>query len=1479
MAISAYGKALASMAKESVLGSVKGFASDVKSAALSEMPAFTGAVAFARSLRKEAEKYQKETEKSNDEIKDEVKKQVKETRVGNVIGIESAKLLKSINANTVVQTRLMLQQAKFERQSRMFAEEESRERLLEQRKLLNAIRKIGMAGSGVPMLPGGGGGGGGGLFSGIGSLLESALSGAAGLAGAFAGHKAYKGGKYLLNKYRGPKPEVLGSAKRNPALAGRAAGATTARVAGSLLPRILGGFLTGPVGWGLLAYTVYEILDSIFDFDLFSSSAEASTTMPSSPGTTPGTPGTGGAGRGQMGRRRRLKPPTSSSTSSTSSQRGEFIRQKEGKRLTAYSDAGSYSIGYGYNIKKKDIEKGYIDLGNGEKVPVAGEGGRDTRITDDQAERLFQLTLNTKEQEIISQLGAENYNKLSEEQKEAILSYYYNVGRLPGRPGQFAAAIKANKFGEARELILKGVATSQGKVLPALQQRRKEEAQLFGNFKSSAKGGKPGPKIVSSPVGSTLAEMMSRVAANAEAERSSVVSGGGSVVPTKAVIPVEDEKLIRITEEQTEAIKKIESSSNKTLVETRQQNANLRATRRVETRGQRIAREANERFLAGFQALTTTKITSAIEKALFPKGYGVTAEETRSDELYRGQRLGDLLGTSRFFNRTFGSEYGPLFDQLSRSYLELGATNVGQFLFGGTKGVDAQALTGQILGNIQQGRKDVALEQLLYGMTGTSSGFETLFAKYGFGSAQQGVTAMGNVLGAGATDIVRRNLPFIGEVPGQTMYTDPVTGKQVPYGGLGNITTIPFKGKNALAVVNVNEIQPGVSTTAAASGAGRTTTYGDPSEIYGYGYGEELVQVNTDTNKTLTNQHNEQLSYLEKVHDDDRAWTENSDKIRREGAAVGASATMAAAQATGNVFTRGIEWLGSIFTSSAGRGGGTNLNIGFGGGGQPTFGNFLMDLGKTAAISSLTKNISNPYAKAIANFGLNRVADVGIQTIMSGGNLATFGSNLSTAFNIPQIASFLGFGTTAAAASWTSATAATAAAAKGVTGLTVGAGSGTAIGGGALGTGLTAGAGGATGITAAGTGGTVVGGGSAAAAGGSTLGSTFTALATNPVTWIVLGALLLFGSKKKSPIAVHKVIPIAGNSNIDLKVTVFTRRNPPKEYYDAADQFLNVAFNTTKMLEIRTGKRAPFDYIYMRVESDRVEIDYGLGQVKEHLKSTGALEGKRLGGGIHTVQMTTVARQIADHIAEKFKTASSEDTEKIQKGIEELGKKSFKSITSGIEASVAKDLNLAPSSTESGEYARELQAQNFLREFQGPSMEMISSGEDSYSTGERLIYDMRTGKMIKQSETGFGVTEVTKPFFDSEGQSSQITVKEFDQNIIGINKQGKPIYNVGGSAIDIEDMQAMIDADPSVLTSVTPAPGTIPKAETVAPQGPTLTQILAGIAANVEIQRASSGGVTVVSTDNSSQSVTNNTTSVRGSASDAIVFGGAPVPT
>ena len=161
MAIGSFGRALGQIAKESVTGSVKGFASGVKGAFLSEMPGITSAYGFAKDVRGRMSKM-------GDEKTNVV---AKEQRTGNLISLEMVRQLKQLNLNVFRQTMFSSQQAKADRLKGMFAEEMEREKSLRDNALLNAIKDIGknFKFGGKPSTTEGGGGPG---------LLTSILAGA-----------------------------------------------------------------------------------------------------------------------------------------------------------------------------------------------------------------------------------------------------------------------------------------------------------------------------------------------------------------------------------------------------------------------------------------------------------------------------------------------------------------------------------------------------------------------------------------------------------------------------------------------------------------------------------------------------------------------------------------------------------------------------------------------------------------------------------------------------------------------------------------------------------------------------------------------------------------------------------------------------------------------------------------------------------------------------------------------------------------------------------------------------------------------------------------------------------------------------------------------------------------------------------------------------------------------------------------------------
>lgn len=156
----------------------------------------------------------------------------------------------------------------------------------------------------------------------------------------------------------------------------------------------------------------------------------------------------------------------------------DFLKQKEGMQTQAYPDAGGYSIGYGHLITPEEYTRGYMMIGD-ERVPVA-KNIRETKITPEQAEKLFEQDLKKVAARAERQIGQDAWSKLNDNQRSAIASYVYNTGSAKGLVQRgLREAIMAGDWGRAAELIRTGISTSQGKYVQGLANRRAEEAELF----------------------------------------------------------------------------------------------------------------------------------------------------------------------------------------------------------------------------------------------------------------------------------------------------------------------------------------------------------------------------------------------------------------------------------------------------------------------------------------------------------------------------------------------------------------------------------------------------------------------------------------------------------------------------------------------------------------------------------------------------------------------------------------------------------------------------------------------------------------------------------------------------------------------------------------------------------------------------------------------------------------------------------------
>ena len=1033
MALNNYGKALGQLATESVKGSVKGFAMGIKGAAMSEMPGLTALMGLSREVKGRADKF------GNASAMDA---SVKEQRTNNIISIEMVKQLRSINNNVLQQTRISALQANNAKQAAMFAEENDREKAQRDKELLDAIKALkgGTGAGGILGSAGGAGAGGKGI---LGSLLDSLMN-----SSLLEAYGLYKGAKTVLGRggktvpptggipptggsgKTPPTPPTTGGGKVIPFPQGGRGGPPvppTGGGGGGLLrgvglaarfaARGIIGILSGPIGWALLAaevgYEAYKIFGNQGGQGL----------KPPKPGTgrgvstTPMVEGAGGAAFGiypksgmtakgvfnaakdsqaasaamETKEQKRARGPYAVGDPTRRSTVGDvgvdatkFITGKEGFVGKATKDTNKMAIGYGHNITDAEIKAGQIQLGNGEFIKVSGEGGKDTTITREQADKLFSKDLRVYESIVIRAIGQEAYNKLSQNQKTAILSYVYNTGKVPDG---FADAIKAGNYANAAASIRNGIATASGEPDPVrrkqleagLKIRRKKEGDLFdtaGPATTEQRRSSGGVLTNTSGPASTRSITPAGGGGGNEMETQNSIyrpttssnSTSGSTPRSTAVGP------IQVVDKQANAIAAQQLKLTKAVVRAtvvggggKSAGEKLRETERKETKDQKYLRNANQTFLNQFQSTTQRLLSDALYKAIVVGAYGkegsrnLVSRQEASAEGYRGGQLSKLFNLpsktekilTSAFGKKIGQAYAPMISQLGTAYLEVGARKVGRSFFSGILGNDekADSLTGQILGNFAKGNKQAATEQLLYGLTGVASGPETIFAKYGFNSSQQGT----NFLGAyGAAQMTAPLATMMG-------------GKQPTYTG-------PY-GQGTFGAGQTPMIQAGAvsgeATFRAKNAAGNEQTYvnqalaklaidGDPTARKQLPSIEENTWNAVDQAKKNAKEAEENFLKAD-VKTDDYRITER-----------------ALNQANLNYSAKQTEILEKIAAKPAGGGssaGGTFMT---------NMGNFAYDLGVSMVANKLTQNVKNPYAKAFLNYGITSAAGSFIKPMIFG---------------------------------------------------------------------------------------------------------------------------------------------------------------------------------------------------------------------------------------------------------------------------------------------------------------------------------------------------------------------------------------------------------------------------------------------------------------------------------------------------------------
>lgn len=1326
MALNNYGRALGQLAQESVKGSVKGFAMGIKGAALNEMPGLTAMYGLSREVKSRADKLGEASA---------VDASVKEQRTNNIISLEMVRQLRSINNNVLQQTRISSLQANNAKQTAMFAEEQEREKAQRDKELLDAIKGLkggGAAGAKNPLGSAGAGGGKGFLGS-LFDALQSAslLETIAGLVGAGA---LYKGGKTIFGRSGAGVPTTGGNV---PTAGGgkspTGGGAPPTTGGGKVIPFPPGGrggtpptvppaggggggLMRGAAGLGIrtalrfIPYVGMGLLAAELGYEayklLFGSQggqgpnkkissgggldySDIATAMQGAPlGDNALGGGLSPAARKVVTSTYGLSPPKSRSVIGADTTK--FISGKEGFRTKAYSDAGKFAVGYGHSITDAEVKSGQIDLGNGEFIKVSGEKGKDTTVTKEQADKLFSKDISKFERVVIESLntngvgGQELYNKLSQNQKTAILSYVYNVGSVPKG---FVDAIKTGNLAMASASIRGGIATASGEQDPekrkqienSLKKRRNEEGDLFdtaGPATSEQRRSSSGGVLTntSAPTPTSIAPI----------SRYSTPLSSGAILskPASREVKVADYELRKTSAENLKATKGLVTTN----VKDKSANAKGAITRRSEeNKEKKYIREANQTFLNQFQSTTQRLLSETLYKAIVVGAYGkegsrnLVSKQEASGEGYRGGQLSNLLKlpskTEKFltgaFGKKIGQAYAPMVSQLGTAYLEVGARKVGRSLFAaaGLSDKDSDSLTGQILGNFAKGNKQAATEQLLYGLTGVASGPETIFAKYGFSSSQQGTNFLG---GMGAAELTA---PLAAMMDGkQPTFTGPYGqgtygAGQYPriasqQGGAGSNYILPSAVNNrTLNDQSLTAVQRvGVAETLMSKGVGT-------DEI-----AKQLGGINKNTLDGL------KVS-KEATETAQKNFIEAQQKARQEyGTTEEWQSAQQAATLTQQVLDNTMreqdiqrnELLKSIEATAKSKaaGGGSNF--------MGNMGNFAFDLATSMVANKLTKNIKNPYLKAFANYGITTASNAFVKNMIFGAPSAATGA----AGAAPGFFSAGGGGSQLASSLMPSSTlgfAGTAGNMLASSGYTT---AGNFMSGVQSGMNISSGAA-SSGYQAAGMGGDLVAGEMVGQAlpytqaiilalqgdfkkAATSAAGTYIGLAIsggNPIAGAIGGYLGSLIGRKQKP-AVLRVTSTSGNEV--SAVTAWSKDKPPEAFSKLADLVLSGLLNSAKLMQQQSGVALPFSNIGIYVDSVS-GISLNLYQEGEATNSSAPPKWSKNFGSIKDFKLGTAIVGMIEYMRDCLKEGKDAITaDKLDQATKDLKSKNIQTLTTGV---------------------------------------------------------------------------------------------------------------------------------------------------------------------------------------------------------------------
>jgi hypothetical protein len=324
----------------------------------------------------------------------------------------------------------------------------------------------------------------------------------------------------------------------------------------------------------------------------------------------------------------------------------------------------------------------------------------------------------------------------------------------------------------------------------------------------------------------------------------------------------------------------------------------------------------------------------------------------------------------------------------------------------------------------------------------------------------------------------------------------------------------------------------------------------------------------------------------------------------------------------------------------------------------------------------------------------------------------------------------------------------------------------------------------ATGTAAAGTASTAAAAGSASTVGASLAAAAPYVLAAVAV-YMIADAIFGYGGGGSRPPPkepkFHAGIYITGNNNVNAIAPMYETTDyhaVPDAFKTIAYGLLRVAFNATKSSEQVTKVASPYDFVYMKVQFNKISMLVGKGAPNiASLQSDSATEVLSWDAPSESTNLNTLARDIIHWVRDEFKkTAKAEDLSKLDKAASALGSYSLDEISRGLIPDLVKGKYALDQKVEKGIFANNVAESNRISQLIGAANanraymseataatydengQLIAPG----TTSVPMIYSLKDGKFIENKFPGALIVDTAgRPVYDIEGTSTGLSVDDF----------------------------------------------------------------------------------------------------------------------